>query len=153
MVEFIIEKLRMDELPEAVRVIEATFLKFEAPDYSEEGVANFFQFANEATLREKLQINMKMYAAKVDGRIAGVIGFRNNSHISLLFVLEAYQRNGIARALCNRAMEQCRNAGTDRITVNSSPYAHEVYRKLGFSDTKPMQEVDGIRFHPMHKAI
>ncbi|WP_460645598.1 GNAT family N-acetyltransferase [Lacrimispora brassicae] len=35
------------------------------------------------------------------------------------------------------------------MTVNSSPYAVEIYHKLGFVDTDTEQLVNGIRFIPM----
>ena len=35
------------------------------------------------------------------------------------------------------------------ITVNSSPYAVEVYRHLGFTPTGGEQNIDGLRFTPM----
>lgn len=94
-----------------------------------------------------------MYVAKAEGRIAGVIGCRDHTHINLLFVQKEFQRNGIAKALHENVLKQCKEAGMTRITVNSSPYAHEVYRKLGYVDDKPMQEVDGIRFYPMHRNL
>lgn len=46
MLEYSIEELRLEDLKEAVWVIDTTFRLFEAPDYSEEGIENFFQFAN-----------------------------------------------------------------------------------------------------------
>ena len=153
MVEYKIEELKLENLKEAIKVIEATFLKFEAPEYSKEGVENFFKFANYETIKEKLSSNMKMYVAKVNNKIVGVIGYRDNSHINLLFVLEEYQHNGIAKALYNLVIENCKNEGTKKVTVNSSPYAYEVYKKFGFIDDNKMQEVDGIKFYPMHKEI
>lgn len=153
MLEYKIEELKLKNLEEAIRVIEITFLKFEAPDYSKEGVENFFKFANYETIKEKLNRNMKMYVAKVKGKIVGVIGYRDNSHINLLFVLEEYQHNGIAKALYNLVMDNCKNVDTKRVTVNSSPYAHNVYLKFGFTDTNKMQEIDGIKFYPMYKEI
>ena len=153
MLEYKIEELKLKNLEEAIRVIEITFLKFEAPDYSKEGVENFFKFANYETIKEKLNRNMKMYVAKVKGKIVGVIGYRDNSHINLLFVLEEYQHNGIAKALYNLVMDNCKNVDTKRVTVNSSPYAHNVYLKFGFTDANKMQEIDGIKFYPMYKEI
>lgn len=153
MLEFKIEELKLKNLEETIRVIETTFLKFEAPDYSEKGVENFFKFANYETIKEKLSKNMKMYVAKVNEVIVGVIGYRDNSHINLLFVLEEYQHNGIAKALYNLVIKKCKDADTKIITVNSSPYAHNVYLKLGFIDDNQMQEIDGIKFYPMHKEI
>jgi predicted GNAT family N-acyltransferase len=37
------------------------------------------------------------------------------------------------------------------ITVNSSPYAHEFYKKLGFLDTSEEQITNGVRYYPMKK--
>ena len=153
MLEFKIEELKLENLEEAIRVIEITFLKFEAPDYSKEGVENFFKFANYETIKEHLNRNMKMYVAKVNKKIVGVIGYRDNSHINLLFVLEEYQHNGIAKALYNLVIEKCKNADKKKITVNSSPYAHNVYLKFGFIDDNQMKEVDGIKFYPMYREI
>ena len=153
MLEYEIEELKLEDLYETIKVIETTFLKFEAPDYSKEGIENFFKFANYDTIKENLKRNMKMYVAKLKGKIVGVIGYRDNSHINLLFVLEEYQRNGIAKALYNLVIENCKNVGTKKVTVNSSPYAHNVYLKFGFIDNNQMQEVDGIKFYPMHKEI
>ena len=34
-------------------------------------------------------------------------------------------------------------------TVNSSPYAHEVYKHLEFVDTNQEQCINGLRFYPM----
>ena len=153
MLEYKIEELKLENLDEAIKVIETTFMKFEAPDYSKEGIENFFKFANYETIKENLNRNMKMYVAKVNGKIVGVIGYRDNSHINLLFVLEEYQHNGIARALYNMVIKKCKNAGTKKITVNSSPYAHNVYLKFGFIDDNQMQEVDGIKFYQMHMEI
>ena len=153
MLEYKIEELNLENLEEAINVIEDTFMKFEAPDYSKQGIESFFKFANYETIKVNLSKNMKMYVAKVNEKIVGVIGYRDNSHINLLFVLEEYQHNGIAKALYNLVLENCKNANTKRMTVNSSPYAHNVYLKLGFIDDNQMQEVDGIKFYPMHKEI
>ena len=94
---------------------------------------------------------MKMYVAKVKEKIVGVIGYRDNSHINLLFVLEEYQHNGIAKALYNLVIDNCKNVDIKKVTVNSSPYAHKVYLKFGFIDANKMQGVDGIKFYPMYK--
>ena len=153
MIQYKIEELKLESLEEAINVIEDTFMKFEAPDYSKQGIENFFKFANYKIIKENLSKNMKMYVAKVNEKIVGVIGYRDNSHINLLFVLEEYQHNGIAKSLYNLVLENCKNANTKRITVNSSPYAHNVYLKLGFIDDNQIQEVDGIKFYPMHKEI
>ncbi|WP_190259354.1 GNAT family N-acetyltransferase [Pelotomaculum schinkii] len=42
-----------------------------------------------------------------------------------------------------------RNSTSEMITVHSSPYAREIYHKLGFTDTDVEQTKDGIRYIPM----
>ena len=58
----------------------------------------------------------------------------------------AYHRRGIGR----RLFEAMRRDHAQQVfTVNSSPYAVEVYRHLGFVPTDDEQSVDGLRFTPM----
>ena len=88
MLEYKIEELNLENLEESIDVIEDTFMKFEAPDYSKQGIESFFKFVNYETIKVNLSKTMKMYVAKVNEKIVGVIGYRDNSHINLLFVLE-----------------------------------------------------------------
>lgn len=73
----------------------------------------------------------------------------NLSHISLLFVKKAYHRKGIAKELVNTIKDLCKNQGTNSITVNSSPYAVDVYRRLGFKNTDSEKILCKIRFTQM----
>lgn len=61
-------------------------------------------------------------------------------------VNKEYQGKGIGRKLYQYAVKQ-NNKGY--FTVNSSPYAHEVYKHLGFEDTDEKQSVNGLIFYPM----
>ena len=55
-----------------------------------------------------------------------------------------------ARALFSAVRDFCRtDPAVSRITVNSSPYAVEIYRRLGFTATDAERVTDGIRFTPM----
>lgn len=87
-------------------------------------------------------------------QLAGVIATRGADHISLLFVRKENHRQGIARTLFDRVVMECRDQnGVNRITVNSSPYAVEVYHRLGFVDTDTEKTINGIRFTPMEYLI
>ena len=91
-----------------------------------------------------------MFVAMHDSRLIGLITIRNESHVSLLFVDEIYQKKGVGRALmkylCNYLLSE---AGINRITVNSSPYGVGFYHRMGFRDLGPEAENDGIRYTPM----
>lgn len=79
--------------------------------------------------------------------MAGIIATRNNgNHIALFFVNSKYHRQGIGRKLFEVVVQ---NSTGEKITVNSSPYAVKVYKKLGFVPDSEEQIVDGIRFTPM----
>ena len=58
-----------------------------------------------------------------------------------------------AKALFNLVQEKCIEKGTKVMTLNSSPYAHNVYIKFGFKDRDGIQEVDGIKFYQMYKEV
>ena len=73
-----------------------TFLKFEAEDYTKEGVRSFFDFITDSVLyRMFLNGIYHMFVAEDKGKIIGIITLRNDTHVSLLFVDEAYQRQGV----------------------------------------------------------
>ena len=151
--EYKIEEIKIKDLEEALKIVKDTFMKFDAKDYTKEGIENFLKFINYESIKNSLSKNMRMYVAKKNQKIIGVIGYRDNSHINLLFVSERYHYNGIARNLVNLIFEECKKVKTRTITVNSTPYAHNVYLKFGFIDKDEIQEVDGIKFYPMYIDI
>ncbi|MGN1121960.1 MAG: GNAT family N-acetyltransferase, partial [Eubacteriales bacterium] len=66
--------------------------------------------------------------------------------IALFFVNGHYHRKGIGRQL----FQACMNENTsDKITVHSSLYAADVYRKLGFTDTGSCTIENGMQYIPM----
>ena len=71
---------------------------------------------------------------------------RQPQHIADFFVKEEYQRKGHGRRLFDTMRCDYEN---QVFTVNSSPYAVEIYRKLGFMESDNEQIVDGLSFTPM----
>ena len=147
MENIIIREMRENELDEVINLVLDVFMKYEAPDYSEEGINSFKEFVLD---KEKIK-NLKILVAEVDGKIVSMIAVRNNTHITLLFTHENYHRKGIARKLFEIVINSLEKGTT--ITVNSSPYAVEVYKKLGFVIEETEQTVDGIRFTKMKLEI
>ncbi len=150
-----IEKLNIHDLKETLELVKKVFMEFEAPDYSKEGIENFFKFANYESISKKLDKDLKIYVAKLNEKIIGMIAFSGYTHITLLFVDRDYQRKGIATKLIKKAKDSCikNNKVLESITVNSSPYAKEFYHKLGFKDTGAESEVDGIKYTPMKMQV
>ncbi len=152
---FPITELDEARLPEALALVWRVFLEFEAPDYTEEGVQEFRGTIAEENVRTKIAAGeMKLWACTHEGSIVGVIAVRPVCHICLLFVDGAFHRRGIARALLDQVLAFCKKSGScGEITVNSSPYAVEIYRRLGFILTGDEQLVNGIRFWPMQRPL
>jgi len=145
--------LTEDSIQEALDMVWEVFLEFESPDYPREGINTFKEFIKPDSIYKKVKSEeILFWGCFIDG-LAGVIAVRNQSHISLLFVRKEFQRQGIARKLFLAAEEYCRSLGLKNITVNSSPYAVEAYRRLGFKDLAAEQTINGIRFTLMEYEI
>ncbi len=141
-----IKKLTKQEMLQALELVWTVFLEFEAPDYSEQGVQTFKKYiGNKAMMHE-----LDFYGAFKNDELLGIIAMRNKSHLTLLFTKKEHQRIGVAKALFNHILGI---SEVKVITVNSSPYAVEVYHKLGFINTDSEKEVDGIRFTSMQYQL
>lgn len=135
------------EVKELTSLVIETFDEFVGVDYSEEGKKSFYEFVNDGKIFTNMLLAHEfLITAKINQEIVGVITTKDRAHISLLFVRKDYHGKGIARDL----LESLLNLTEDEtITVNSSPYALEIYKKLGFVIQENLQEKDGIKFIPM----
>ena len=133
------KKLDKKEIKDALDLIWQVFLEYEAPDYTQEGIDEFYKSIHDENYLSMLSV----YGAFSDEELVGVIATRNNGkHIALFFVDEKYHHQGIGKQLFQMIR-------TDKMTVNSSPYAVAIYRKLGFKAVNTEQIVNGLRFTPM----
>lgn len=137
-----VRRLSLEEIPAALELCWQVFLKFEAPEYSQEGIDAFRASLDDRERTRKL----KFYGAFDEDKLVGTLCMREPQHIGDFFVCAEYHRRGIGRQLFE-AMRQDYDEQT--FTVNSSPYAVEVYRRLGFVPTDTEQIENGIRYTPM----
>ena len=124
------------------------FFVFEnVPDYTEEGIKEF-----KKTIDDVSWIEARDFYGAYDesNKILGVIATKDVTHIALFFVDGKYHKQGIGKKLYYK-VESLNN--NEFFTVNSSPYAHEVYKHLGFIDTDKEQSIKGLRFYPMKKNL
>ena len=148
-----IRRVKPEEVPAALTLAWKTFLEFEAPGYAPEGVENFRTTIVESeTFREKCRTGAcPIWGAFDEGRIVGMMGMRNVSHICLVFTDAAYQRQGVATAIWQRLLADVRREHPELsgITLNSAPYGKPFYLHIGFCETEPEKVTDGIRYTPM----
>jgi len=128
-----------------------TFMRFEASDYTPEGIQNFKDFITGNSLFWMfMEGKYPLFVACDNEQIIGMISLRNENHISLLFVDEEYHRQGVGRALMEyafRFLEEEQHCF--RVTVFAAPYGVGFYHRLGFEDLGPEREKDGIVYTPM----
>lgn len=149
-------KIGPDKLRGALDLVWETFMKYEAPDYGEMGIATFRHFVTYSNMVEKVnQGEMKFYGCYLNQYLIGVIALRTGQHISLLFVRGKFHHLGVATQLVkiveNEVLAQ--NPKIRAVTVNASPYAVGFYEKSGFVPLDKEQKANGIRFTPMRKAL
>lgn len=138
-----IRKIRKAEMATALQLIWETFLQFEAPDYSQQGIDSFYEFISNQEIIDSLEF----FGAFDNNTLRGVIATNDNrKHICCFFVSAVYQKQGIGKQLWEYLKG---NSSNGEFTVNSSPFAVPVYHKLGFVDTNTEQLTDGIRYTPM----
>lgn len=137
-----IRMIRKEEMTVALDLVWRTFLQFEAPDYTEEGIKEFKRSIDDA----EWVADRDFFGAFENNALLGVIATKEFQHISLLFVDGRYHRKGLGKQLFHHV---CELNTTGTYTVNSSPYAKAFYERLGFEYTSIEQSVNGLKFYPM----
>lgn len=142
-----------NEWDDAMALAWRVFMKFEANDYTPEGIESFQDFITDSVLYRMFVMGAyQLFGAYDNGHMVGMVSLRDETHISLLFVDERYHRQGIGRLLIQYVSSYVRNEeGHGGITVNAAPYAVGFYHKIGFADTDVRQFRDGIWYTPMEK--
>lgn len=138
-----IQQINNSQIEEAINLIWETFLQFEAPDYSDEGIKSFQDFIE----NQEIVKSLELFGAYDNDELKGVIATNDNrKHICCFFVKAQCHRQGTGRMLWEYILNNSKNS---LFTVNSSPYAVPFYHKLGFVDIDSERLSDGIRFTPM----
>ena len=152
--QYEVRKARPEEWEDAMALAWRTFKKFEADEYSPEGVKNFLDFISDNALRKMFLIEEYHLWVALDGnQIIGLISLRSGKLISLLFVDEKYHKQGVGRALMEALWSYLRKRNVPACIVRSSPYAVEFYHKLGFTDIGEEKIEAGMRITPMQKRL
>lgn len=139
----------LTDIKAAMALVTDVFMKFEAPEYTTQGVNHFLEFIEARSMQARIDRNeIHVWCAVLHHKIVGVIAMRPPFHVSLLFVDEHHHRQGIAKHMLHYAIDHYPSSGST-VTVHASPYAVAAYRKMKFHETGPMQTASGIRYHPM----
>ncbi|ATW25076.1 GNAT family N-acetyltransferase [Candidatus Formimonas warabiya] len=139
------------DVPAIIELVLGVFDKYVGCGYAPEGQLTFRMYCHPNAMMSRWAEGTSFCLIAIfEQKIIGMIEVRNGNHIALLFVDDRYQRKGIAKKLVSLAVEKAQAA---EMEVNSSPYALNIYGKMGFEPLDAEQVRDGIRFIPMRKII
>ena len=149
-------RLNTSQLRTALELVWEVFDEYEAPDYEEMGIKTFQHFIEYHAMLDKMESGeMKFWGCYQNSYMVGVIAIRPIQHISLLFVRGQFHHLGVASRLVRMAISDIREDKPEipYVTVNSSPYAVEFYKKIGFEPLGTEETRDGIRFTSMRRTL
>ncbi len=150
MEELTIGSFRIGDENEISLMVDRVFDEFIGINYTYEGQQTFKNFIKSEELLKRYKSGNKILTCRIRNQIAGMIEVRDKNHISLFFVDSKYHNLGIGKKLLNEVLRNDLSE-IDFITVNSSIYSENIYKKLGFKTVDALQEKDGIKFIPMKK--
>ncbi len=81
---WIIRPMRPGEESEVCELVKRVFDEFIAPDYSQEGIDEFFGYAQSDALAQRSQNNHFVLLAIVEGRPVGMLEVRDYGHVRQL---------------------------------------------------------------------
>jgi predicted GNAT family N-acyltransferase len=144
-----IRLMKPGEEAEVSALVARVFDEFVAPDFSPEGIAEFFRYAHPTAMARRCEATNRVLVAEENGRIIGMLEMRGFDHIAMLFV--ETQGQGVGRDLIERALQVCRKGqpAVRQVTVHASRYAVPIYRKLGFEAEGHERTESGITYRPM----
>jgi N-acetylglutamate synthase-like GNAT family acetyltransferase len=129
------------------------FNEYVASDYGQDGIEEFFRFANPDAMKERMKSDGFVLVAQQAGALVGMLEFFSPDCIAMLFI--AVQHQGIAKELLAQTISTVRalNPDLSRLAVHSSPYAEPIYQKLGFHKTGDVTTENGITYIPMELLL
>jgi len=145
-----IRKIAPKDYEVVSNLIEQVSRKFLFHEFTKEGQRKYLTSVTGQGIVNNVKAGIEYWVAEIEGKVVGVIAFKNTSHLYNLFVAEAYHHKGIAKTLWNTATKDHK---VKTYTVFSSSYAIPVYEKLGFNKTNKPFDEEGIFCTPMEKEV
>ena len=103
------------------------------------------------TIFERTDIHY--FVAEIESRVVGCLAYIAPSHVMHYFLLPEYHGQGYGRQMWDFLEAKILQHQPVCITVNSSFYALDIYKKFGFEVTGEATAQWGIQFIPMQKSL
>ncbi|MES9859447.1 MAG: GNAT family N-acetyltransferase [Candidatus Thiodiazotropha sp. LLP2] len=130
-------------------LVTRVFNEYVASDYGQDGIEEFFRFANPEAMKERMQSNGFVLVAVQNDTIVGMLEFFPPNIVALLFV--TVRHHGVAKKLLAQSIDKARALVPDlsKLIAHSSLYAQPIYQKMGFRNTGNAKTENGITYIPM----
>lgn len=144
--KFNIRRIETSGYESASQIILSSFRDAVVGSMEPQGVKIFEEFATAEGMHLRDDAGWATYVALDKIRIVGTLHVKKGKHISMLFVLPAFQKQGIGRAPINAADQ------SERLeTVHSSLNAANSRKSYEFCISGQEQLANGVRFAPMQR--
>ena len=117
---------------------------------SEEGRERF-QPQMLKTIFERTDIHY--FGTEIEAQVVGCVAYIEPSHVMHYFLLPEYHGQGYGRHMWDFLEAEILQHMPDAMTVNSSFYALEIYKKFGFEVVGEVTQQWGVHFIPMRKTL
>ena len=126
-------------------------IDFIVGSFGDEGRANMLDSMTPEAIEGFFDQGFRYHLGVVNGKVVGVVGTRDDSHLFHLFVESTYQGRGYASELWTVAKQACLDSGKNPgyFTVNSSLNSQDVYKHWGFKPIGGIREGGGVKDLPM----
>ncbi|MCL2538908.1 MAG: GNAT family N-acetyltransferase [Oscillospiraceae bacterium] len=154
--DYDITKIKKGEFRETLSMVRECFNTYNAKDYTASGRASFLNYASLGNYVKRQKYGHITFIARENGFLAGMVEIRGQSHITMLFVAPGYIKRGCGRALLTYAINHISSKSDVRpvkATLNSSPFAHDFYLRMGFVDDGDTVDSGGLIYTPMRMYL
>ncbi len=129
--------------------------KYVVKDCTPDGRRALLASVSPESLRTLMEEGYHYHVAATGADVFGVVAMRDAGHLHHLFVADALRGTGLGRRLWEAARDAICIHGTAPpiFTVNAFLYGVGFFRKLGFLETGPVEERNGIRLQPMRYVM
>ena len=141
-----IKKITIDKVIPSVKLIWDTMKEFNQINNYMINSDLAKKYFIEAVVEDYLDDELLLIGAFIDGEVIGVIGSKEN-YINFFFVKKEYQNKKIGKQLMYSMIKNLKRKYSDRLEVDSSNYAFDIYKHFGFTEVEGLElEIDE---HPM----
>lgn len=119
---------------------------------SEEGRETLRQLYRSSNVKQRIRANDRFVLLFIGEALVGAAAMRSDdNHVYLFFVAGHLHGQGLGRKLMDALVADLGETGY--VTLNSSTYAIDFYKHLGFEATGPVSSAKGVEFLPMKLTL